>query len=52
MREGEGNNLTGVGGISHNFLITRHRGVEAKLGYSDACGAKALAVKNRSIAKR
>ena len=31
MREGEGDDLGGVGGVGQNLLIARHRGVEADL---------------------
>ena len=51
MREGEGYDLPSIGGVGHNLLIARHRGVEAQLGNGLACGAKTLAVEHGSISQ-
>jgi hypothetical protein len=34
MGEGEGHDLPGIGGVGHDLLIARHRGVEAQLGHA------------------
>ena len=36
VREGEGDDLPGVGGIGHDLLVAGHRGVEAELADRDA----------------
>ena len=51
MREGEGDNLAGIGGVCHDLLIACHSGVETELGNGGTCGSKAVAVKNGSVRK-
>ena len=47
MREGEGHDLARVGGIGHDLLITRHGGVEDKLGHRLARCAKSMSRRRR-----
>ena len=49
MREGEGDDLPGVGGIGEDFLVTRHRGIEADLADGGAGGAEAKALEYGAI---
>ncbi len=49
MREGEGDDLRGVGGIGHHLLIAGHRGVEADLADRLALGAEAAAPDDRPV---
>ncbi len=49
MREGEGDDLPGVGGIGHHLLIAGHRGVEAHLAHRAADRAEALAPDHGAI---
>ncbi len=51
MREGEGDDLTGIGGIGHDLLIAGHRGVEADLAHRLALGAQASALQHGPIGK-
>ena len=43
VRESEGDDLPGIAGVGHHFLIAGHRGVEAHLADRGAGGAKAPA---------
>ncbi len=52
MREGEGDDLAGIGGIGDDLLIAGHRGVEADLADRLACRADALAPKDRAVGQR
>ncbi len=47
VREGEGDDLPGVGRIGHHLLIAGHRGVEADFADRLALGAEALAPDRR-----
>ena len=49
MREGEGDDLAGIGGIGHDLLIAGHRGVEADLADRCARGADAPAPEHRAV---
>ena len=49
MREGEGDELPGIGGIGEDFLIAGHRGVEADLADRVALGAKAEAFEHGAV---
>ena len=49
VREGEGDDLPGIGGIGDDLLIAGHRGVEADLAHRVAGGPHALAPKDRAI---
>jgi len=51
MRKGEGDELSGIGGIGQNLLITRHRGVEAYFADCVALGAEAKAFQHGAIGK-
>src|SRR5262249_22592850 len=51
MRECEGDDLSGIGGIGEDLLITRHRGVEADLADRMAGGAEALSFKDGAVGK-
>ena len=51
MREGERDDLTGVGRISQDFLIARHRGIEAHLTDRVPARPDAKAFEYRSIGK-
>src|ERR1051326_1395031 len=39
MREGEGDDLPGVGGVGHDLLVAGHRGIEADFAQRPAMGA-------------
>ena len=52
MGKGKGDNLPGIRGVCHNFLIARHGGVKAKFRLCRACGTKAAAVKHCAISER
>ena len=49
MREGEGDELAGIGRIGQDLLIAGHCGVEADLAHGVAFGAEAEAFQHRSI---
>ncbi len=49
MREGEGDELPGIGGIGEDLLIAGHRGVEADLAHGVAFGAEAKAFQHRAV---
>jgi hypothetical protein len=49
MREGEGDELAGIGGIGNHLLIAGHRGVEDQLADHGAGGTDRLAVKDRAV---
>jgi hypothetical protein len=49
MGEGEGDDLSGIGGIGENFLVAGHGGVEAHLAHGMAAGAEACAFEHGSI---
>ena len=49
MREGEGDDLLGVGGIGHHLLVSGHGGVEAQLPDRLALGAEAPAPDHPAI---
>ena len=51
MREGEGDDLPGIGGIGEDFLIAGHGGVEADLTDGVAFGAEAKAFEHRAVGK-
>ena len=51
MREGEGHDLAGIGGVCHDLLIARHGGVETQFSNRSSCGTKAVAVENGSVRK-
>jgi hypothetical protein len=51
MGESEGDNLPGIGGISHHLLIAGHRGVKAQLAHARADPAKAPAPQDAAIAE-
>ena len=52
MREGEGDDLPGIAGVGHHFLITGHRGVEAHLPHSRAFRPAANAPQGGAIGKK
>ena len=49
MREGEGDELAGIGGIGEDLLIAGHRGVEADLADRMALGAEAKAFQHGAV---
>ena len=49
MREGESDDLTGIGGIRQDLLIAGHRCVEADFPDGRACRADAMAVIDRAV---
>ena len=49
VREGEGDDLPGIGGIGHDLLVAGHRGVEAELAHRDPGGAEAAAVEDLPV---
>ena len=49
MREGEGDDLPGVAGVGHHFLVAGHRGVEAELANGLAFGAGTSPLKDGAI---
>ena len=49
MREGEGDDLPGIGGIGQDLLVARHRGVEADLAGRLADRADAEALEHRAV---
>ena len=51
MREGEGDQLPGIGGIGEDLLITGHRGVEADLADGVAFRAEAKTLQHGTIGK-
>ena len=51
MREGEGNHLARIGRVGHDFLVARHRRVEAELGHADARGPKSFAVEYCAVSQ-
>ena len=51
VREGESDDLAGVGRIRNHLLIARHRGVETDFADGYAFGAKALAPDHRTISQ-
>ena len=46
---GQGNDLTRVGRVGQDFLVTGHRGIEDHLADAAAAGAYAFSSKNRSV---
>jgi hypothetical protein len=52
MGEGEGHDLPGIGGVGHDLLVARHRGVEAELGHAHARRAEPVAVEQGAVGKR
>jgi hypothetical protein len=52
VREGEIDDLTGIAGVGHHFLIARHRGVEAQLSDSLALGPGAAPPEQGAIGER
>ena len=52
VREGEGDDLPGVGGIGHDLLVAGHRGVEAELADRDPGGAEAAAPEDLAVGQR
>ena len=51
MREGEGDELSGIGGIGENFLIAGHRGVEADFADGVTFRAEAKTLQHGAIGK-
>jgi hypothetical protein len=51
MGEGEGHDLPGIGGVGHDLLVARHRGVEAQLGHAHARRAEPVAVEQGAVGK-
>ncbi len=51
MREGEGDDLPGIGRVGQDFLIAGHRRVEADLARRLADGAEAEAFQHRAISQ-
>ena len=51
MRESEGDELPGVGGIGEDFLVAGHRGVEADLADRLAFRAEAEALQHGPVGK-
>ena len=51
MREGEGDDLGGVGGVGQDFLVARHRRVEADLADRRAGRADPEALDHRAVRK-
>ena len=51
MREGEGDELPGIGGIGEDLLIAGHRGVEADLADGVAFRAEAKALQHGTVGK-
>ena len=49
MGKGEGDQLSGIGRIGQDFLISGHRGVEDQLSDHIAGGTNALAGENRAV---
>src|SRR5262249_22220104 len=49
MREGEGDDLPGIGRIGQDLLIAGHRRVEADLADRDARGARARSFDDRTV---
>ena len=49
MREGEGDDLPGIGGVGEDFLVAGHRGVEADFADRVAGGAEAEAFENGAV---
>ena len=51
MREGEGDELSGIGGIGEDLLIAGHRGVEADLADGVAFRAEAKTLQHGTVGK-
>ncbi len=51
MREGEGDELPGIGGIGQDLLIAGHGGIEADLADRVAFGAEAKAFQHGPVGK-
>src|SRR5262249_27172332 len=49
MREGEGDDLAGIGGVRKDLLISGHRGVEADLPDDSSESTETLAPEHRAI---
>ena len=49
MREGEGDDLAGIGGIGEDLLVAGHGGVEADLAIGDAFGSEAETFDHRAV---
>jgi hypothetical protein len=49
VREGEGDDLPGIGGIGQNLLIAGHRGVEADFANGLSLGAEPKTFQHRTI---
>ena len=52
MRIGQRDDLTAIGGIGQDFLVTGHGGVEYHLAYCAAGGADSIAVKYGAVGER
>ena len=52
VREGEGDDLGGVGGIGHHLLVAGHRGVEAELADRLALGSEPPAPDQAPVRQR
>ena len=51
MREGEGDELPGIGGIGEDLLVAGHRGVEADLADGVAFRAEAKTLQHGTVGK-
>ena len=51
MRKGEADDLAGIGRVGQDFLVARHRRVEAQLSNGLALCARALSVEDAAIRK-
>ena len=49
MREGEGDDLSGIGGIGEDFLVAGHGGVEADFAHRMAGGAEAKSFEHGAV---
>ena len=49
VREGEGDDLPGIAGVAHHFLITGHCGVEADFAHRHAFGTETMAPDDAAI---
>ena len=49
MREGEGDDLAGIGGIGEDLLIAGHRGIEADFAHRLAFGTESLAFDDQTV---
>ena len=51
VREGEGDDLAGIGRVGQDFLVAGHGGVEAHLAHRGAFGAEARALDDGAVGK-